>query len=143
MRMVPPSMVTAVSEWMPSSSASMVRVPPAMVMSPAVWMASSALVMVMLPLSTYRQPPSLETAMPSSPASSVRLAAMMRRLSFTWMASWGAVTVMVPPVMTRSSLAAMPCLYPAVTVREPEPLMVRSSWAKMAPSAPSARAASE
>ena len=39
----------AVSEWIPSSPAAMVRLPPAMVTSPSVWMPSSGVVISMLP----------------------------------------------------------------------------------------------
>ncbi len=67
---------------------------------------------------------------------------MKRKLSLTWMASPGAVIVIVPPVMTSSSLASMPCLYRAVTLSAPLPLIVRSSWAKTVPPVPSASEAS-
>ena len=54
----------------------------------------------------------------------------------------GAVTLIVPPVMTRSSFTEMPCMKDPFTVRLPLPLIVRSSWEKIAPSAPPLTASS-
>ena len=138
-------MNTEESEWIPSSPEEILISPPATVISPVVWIPSPAAVMSSEPDSIYRYPFSTSFAVksPSSPAVTVIAASLIRILSFAWIASSAAVIVIFPPVMTRSSLADTPCLYCAVTSRLPLPFIVRSSWAKIAPSVPSLSAVSE
>ena len=69
----------------------------------------------------------LEALTPSPPAVMVIDPPPTATESFPLRPSSAAVTAMVPLTIFRSSSEAMPSLQLAVTVSDPEPLMVRSS----------------
>ena len=106
-------------------------------------MPSPAAVAVSVPDSQYSSLSSPVSEIPSSPAFRFSFASMIRRLSLTCSASAAASTVTVPPVKISSSLQTIPLSSPAVMVRLPVPLIVRSSREKTAPSMPVVRFSAE
>ena len=80
---------------------------------------------------------------PSSPASMFNNALHIFTSSFTWIASEAEVMDISPPAICSASLDSMPCLYSDVMIRLPFPLIVRSSWVKTVPFAPSSFASSQ